>query len=113
MVAKGIRVSSVRHPTTVHGERDHGFVAILTQIARDSGMSGYVGDGSNRWAAVRVLDAAQLYLKALTQAPAGAVLSSVAEEGFRRDRSPRRSAARSAYRRRASSRARRRLASDS
>jgi nucleoside-diphosphate-sugar epimerase len=82
MAAKGIRVSSVRHPPTVHGDGDHGFVAILTQIARNSGVSGYIGDGANRWPAVHVLDAAPLYLKALTQAPAGAVLNSVAEEGI-------------------------------
>ncbi len=82
MAAKGIRVSSVRHPPTVHGEGDHGFVAILTQIARASGVSGYIGDGSNRWPAVHVLDAAPLYLKALSHAPAGAVLNSVAEEGI-------------------------------
>jgi nucleoside-diphosphate-sugar epimerase len=82
MAAKGIRVSSVRHPPSVHGEGDHGFVAILTQIARNSGVSGYIGDGANRWPAVHVLDAALLYLKALTEAPAGAVLNSVAEEGI-------------------------------
>lgn len=82
MAAKGIRVSSVRHPPSVHGDGDHGFVAILTQIARTSGVSGYIGDGANRWPAVHVLDAAPLYLKALTQAPAGAVLNSVAEEGI-------------------------------
>ena len=82
MAAKRIRVSSVRHPPSVHGAGDHGFVAILTQIARNSGVSGYIGDGANRWPAVHVLDAAPLYLKALTQAPAGAVLNSVAEEGI-------------------------------
>jgi nucleoside-diphosphate-sugar epimerase len=82
MAAKGIRVSSVRHPPSVHGDGDHGFVAILTQIARTSGVSGYIGDDANRWPAVHVLDAAPLYLKALTQAPAGAVLNSVAEEGI-------------------------------
>ena len=82
MAAKGIRVSSVRHPPSVHGDGDHGFLAILAQIARNSGLSGYIGDGSNRWPAVHLLDAAPLYLKALMHAPAGAVLNSVAEEGI-------------------------------
>jgi nucleoside-diphosphate-sugar epimerase len=82
MAARGIRASSVRHPPTVHGEGDHGFVAILARIARNAGVSGYIGDGANRWPAVHVLDAAPLYLKALTRAPAGAVLNSVAEEGI-------------------------------
>ena len=68
MAAKGIRVSSVRHPPSVHGDGDHGFLAILlAQIARNSGLSGYIGDGSNRWPAVHLLDAAPLYLKALMQ----------------------------------------------
>jgi hypothetical protein len=58
------------------------FVAILTQIARNSGASGYIGDGANRWPAVHVLDAAPLYLEALTHPPTGAVLHSVAEEGI-------------------------------
>jgi nucleoside-diphosphate-sugar epimerase len=82
MAARGIRVSSIRHPPTVHGDGDHGFIAILTETARTSGVSGYIGDGANRWPAVHVLDAAPLYLKALAEAPAGAVLNSVAEEGI-------------------------------
>jgi nucleoside-diphosphate-sugar epimerase len=82
MASRGIRVSSIRHPPTVHGEGDHGFVAILSQIARRSGVSGHVGDGANRWPAVHVLDAAPLYVKALIEAPPGAVLNSVAEEGI-------------------------------
>jgi nucleoside-diphosphate-sugar epimerase len=79
--AKGVRVSVVRLPPTVHGEGDHGFVAGLTAIARDKGESGYPGDGANRWPAVHRFDAAALFRWAVESAPAGAVLHAVAEYG--------------------------------
>src|SRR5262249_13028287 len=67
---------------TVHGDGDHhGFIARLIGIARDTGVSGYVGDGSSRWPAVHVLDAAHLFRLAVEQAPAGSVLHGVADEG--------------------------------
>jgi len=44
-------------------------------------VSGYVGDGLNRWSAVHRLDAAHLFHLALTDAPAGSRLHAVGEEG--------------------------------
>ena len=81
MAASGVRSSVVRLPRTVHGEGDHGFIAHLVGIARTKGVTGYVGDGSNRWPAVHVLDAAHLFRLAVEQAPAGSVLHAVADEG--------------------------------
>ncbi|MFC0097987.1 SDR family oxidoreductase [Micromonospora marina] len=81
MAARGVRSSVVGLPRTVHGEGDPGFIAMLVGIARDKGVSGYVGDGSHRWPAVHRLDAAHLFRLALEQAPAGSTLHAVADEG--------------------------------
>ncbi len=81
LAARGIRVSVVRPSPTVHGAGDHGFIAILTEIARAKGVSAYVGNGSGRWPAVHRLDAAPIYRLALEGAPAGSAFHAVAEEG--------------------------------
>ncbi len=78
---RGVRVSAVRLPPTVHGEHDHGFVARVIEVAREKGVSGYPGDGANRWPAVHRLDAVKVFRAAVENAPAGAVLHAVAEEG--------------------------------
>ena len=78
---RGVRSVALRFAPTVHGQGDHGFVATLSGIARAQGLSGYVGDGSNRWPAVHRADAAHLVRLALEGAPAGSVVHAVAEEG--------------------------------
>ncbi|MFD0540969.1 hypothetical protein ACFQY7_51250 [Actinomadura luteofluorescens] len=65
----------------MHGEGDRGFIASVVGIARDKGVSGYIGDGANRWPAGHVLDAAHLFRLALEKAPAGSVLHANADEG--------------------------------
>jgi nucleoside-diphosphate-sugar epimerase len=81
LAAQGVRSSIVRLSPTVHGDGDQGFMATLVGIARTKGVSGYIGDGSNRWPAVHRLDAAHLFRLALEQAPAGSALHAAADEG--------------------------------
>lgn len=79
---RDVRSSLVMLPRSVHGEGErHGFIPRLITRAREKGFSGYIGDGSNRWPAVHVKDAAVLYRLALEHAHAGAVLYAVGDEG--------------------------------
>jgi nucleoside-diphosphate-sugar epimerase len=80
-VARGVHTVSARFAPTVHGARDHGFIAYIAAAAREKGVSAYVGDGTNRWAAVHRSDAVRLVRLGLEQAPAGSRLHAVAEEG--------------------------------
>jgi nucleoside-diphosphate-sugar epimerase len=81
LASRGVRSTVLRLPPTVHGDGDNGFLATIVGIARDQGVSGYLGDGSNRWPAVHRLDAAHLFRLAVEQAPPGSALHAVADEG--------------------------------
>lgn len=84
VAAKGVRVSVMRLPQ-VHDPVKQGLITYLIAVAREKGLSVYVGDGGNRWPAVHVLDAARLYRLALEKGAedgtAGVRYNAVAEEG--------------------------------
>jgi nucleoside-diphosphate-sugar epimerase len=80
LVAQGVNVSIVRLPQ-VHDTLKAGLVTYAIPIAREKGVSAYVGDGTNRWPAAHVSDVARLYLMALEKAEPGAVYNAVDEEG--------------------------------
>ncbi len=79
--ARGVRVAIMRLPQ-VHDTVKQGLVTYAIQIARERGVSAYVGDGLNRWPAAHRLDTARLYRLALEKAEAGARYHAVAEEGI-------------------------------
>ncbi len=79
-LAAGVNVSVMRLPQ-VHDPVRQGLVTYMVAIAREKGVSAYVGDGLNRWPAAPVLDVARLYRLALERAQAGARYHAVAEEG--------------------------------
>jgi len=81
-VGRGVHTVSLRFSPTVHGAGDRGFIAAIAAVAREKGVSGYPGDGRNRWAAVHLSDAARMVVLGLAKAPSGARLHAVAEEGI-------------------------------
>ncbi len=78
----GARINIVRLPPSVHGDGDHGFVPILIRLAREKGVSAYIGDGANRWPAVHRHDAAKLYRLVLEKGIAGSRYHGAAENGI-------------------------------
>jgi nucleoside-diphosphate-sugar epimerase len=77
---RGVNVSVVRLPQ-VHDPVKQGLITYAVKLAREKGVSAYLGDGRNRWPAVHVLDAARLYRLALEKEEAGSRYHAVAEEG--------------------------------
>ncbi|HXM15565.1 MAG TPA: SDR family oxidoreductase [Candidatus Eremiobacteraceae bacterium] len=79
LAGPGVRICVVRLPQ-VHDQNKQGLVTYLIDIAREKGVSAFVGDGMNRWSAAHLSDTARLYRLALEKGSAGCY-HAVAEEG--------------------------------
>lgn len=81
LAAEDVRSGVVRLPRSVHARGGpYGFASVLIEAARRTGVSGYVGDGTQRWPAVHRLDAARLFRLVLEEAAPGTVAHAVADE---------------------------------
>jgi nucleoside-diphosphate-sugar epimerase len=82
LAKRGVRSAVVRLPRSVHAAGGRcGFASVLVDTARRTGISGYIGDGTQRWPAVHRLDAAQLFRLVIETAAPGTVAHAVADEG--------------------------------
>jgi nucleoside-diphosphate-sugar epimerase len=79
--SRGVRAMAVRLPQVHGGDGKCGLVNWVLNIAREKGVSAYLGDGGNRWSGAHRLDVARLYRLALEKGLTAKSYHAVADEG--------------------------------
>lgn len=82
LAERGIRAATLRLAPSVHGLGDYGFVPLLIRLAKQTGVSAYLGEGQNCWAGVYRQDAARVYSLALEQGVTESVYHAIADESI-------------------------------
>ncbi|BBB65695.1 3-beta hydroxysteroid dehydrogenase [Undibacterium sp. YM2] len=82
LAERGVRAATVRLAPSVHGLGDYGFVPMLIRLAKEKGVSAYLGDGQNCWSGVYRQDAARVYCLALEQGVTQAAYHAIADESI-------------------------------
>lgn len=80
LAAGGIKALVVRPARSVHGIGEgHGFVSQFAALAREKGVSAYIGDGDSPWPACHRRDVARVFRLALDHGAGGEAYHAVAE----------------------------------
>lgn len=77
---RGVRTATVRLAPSVHGVGDYGFIPVVIRLAREKGVSAYIGEGLNQWSGVYRQDAAKVYRLALERGVTELVYHAIADE---------------------------------